>query len=538
MDSDLQLRPRSILWQWLAALVWAACTPAGGLAQAGVTFENMQGNVRCSPALVTSVHSTEEVQSAVAIAVQSGLHVKAGINGWQGANDNSCVAAGGMQLETSGLNKILSVDPALAQVTAQPGIKLWDFNAVLHQRYQLLLPVAQEYAEVTLGGMIGNATHGSSLTAMSSSIQDALVRVKLVDGLGNVRIIEGKDLDFIAGNLGVLGILTEVTLQLQPSFKVQAETSGHPDQDLATDVLRLAADGYATNITWFPGQKSYAYTRYIQVANTTPGEAHNGQTETNWFNRTLLPAVFKLGNLTLGNGLMCLLEQQRYQMKAKTYFTTTFDHRVDHAVGWVHQMTSFVCRDHCPFDDLPYALEEIAIPLERLPEFVHQARELFDKTGVCLPLNGVYFRFGRASRGALGMASGRDTAYIGMEYIRNSVGNRYPRDYNVIQELEQILLRDYAGRPHWGKAPDAMFVGIKQKYPRWEEFEEFRHHLDPNGVFTSPFYLRRLEQSHQGLSGANCVVDDSCYCHHDTECPAFYRCAPGLIDPKAHICTL
>ena len=523
---------------WLPATAVPALFAASLYSQDITDFKNMQGTVHCPAGQVVAVHNTAEVQDAVTTAIRLGLHVKAAINGWQGANDNSCVAENGVQLETSGLNKILDVDSRSAQVTVQPGIKLWDFNNELHERHRLVLPVAQEYAEVTLGGMIGNGTHGSSLQAQSSSIQDALVQVKLVDGLGQIRTIAGADLDYVASNLGVLGILTEVTLQVQPAFKVLAESSGHPDTDLASDVLRLAEDGYATNVTWFPGQNSYAYTRFTQVAGSTPGEAHNGQAETSWFNRKVLPAIFKLGNLTSGNRLMCLLEQQRYQMKSTSYFTTTFNHPAQNPVGWVHQMTSFVCRDRCPFKDLPYNLEEIAIPLESLPNFIDQARRLFDSTGACLPLNGVYFRFGKASRGAIGMASARDTVYVGMEYIRNPIGNGYPRAFSVIQELEQILLNDFDGRPHWGKASEGMFVGIQQKYPRWAEFEEYRQRLDPNGIFISPFYRRRLEQSSTGLSGRNCVVEASCYYHRDDECPAFYHCAPGLISPTAHICLL
>jgi FAD/FMN-containing dehydrogenase len=496
----------------------------------------MQGTVQCPAARIVPVHSTAEVVTAVRAAIADGQHVKAAINGWQGSNDNSCVSSGGVQLNTSPLNNVLTVDRDLAQVTVQPGIKLWDFNKLMHEQYGLTLPVTQEYAEVTLGGMLGNATHGSSLQEHSSSIQDSVVRVRLVDGLGELRTIMGPDLDFIAGNLGVLGVITEMTLQLQPAFKVRAEITTNDDEDLDNRVLSAAAASYAVNITWFPGQKRFIVAAFDKVTAATPGEAHNGQTETDWLSRTLFPPIFKYGNIVPGAELMCFLEKQRYEMKAKSYFTEKFAQPVAQPVGWAHAMTSFVCREHCPLQELPYVLEEIAIPLQRLPDFIRQARTLFTKTGACLPLNGVYFRFGRASRGAIAMAGGRDTAYVGMEYVLNPIGDHYPHDYGVIQELEQILIKDYEGRPHWGKNQDAVFAAIQTKYPRWQEFEAFRQRLDPHGVFFNGFYQRRLTEADVPHDRHNCVVNSSCYCREDQDCPPSYQCGPGLIDPSTRIC--
>jgi FAD/FMN-containing dehydrogenase len=499
-------------------------------------FSNMDATVTCPASEILSVSSTADVQAAVRDAKAKGLSIKAAVKGWQGSNHNSCVGQGGLQIDTTGLNRILQVDPERMQVTVQPGMKLWDFNQKTHKDWGLILSAVQEYAEPTLGGMLGNGTHGSSLSEPSSSIQDYLISATVVNGLGEVQTFQGEELDFYATNLGVLGILTEITLQLQPSFKVQARISSHDEGNLANDILDLAQAHYSTNVTWFPGQKKYTVTALDKVPNETPGTAHNGQTEASWWKRVLMPLVFKASHVGPSRATMCFVEKQRYEMKAKSYFGEDYGKPIESAVGWAHEMLNFVCRDRCPVDQLPYALEEIAIDLKDLPQFITQAQELFHKTGACMPLNGIYFRFGHASRGALGMAGGRETVYVGMEYVRNPWGNRYPRDFEVIQELEQLLLNEYAGRPHWGKNQHPMFAGVSSKYPRFAEFEAWREQQDPAGIFMNDFYSRINGRVAPDAPAKNCVVDQACYCQVDEHCPQGYRCEQGLVYTEARVC--
>jgi FAD/FMN-containing dehydrogenase len=499
-------------------------------------FSNMDATVSCPASEILSVSSTADVQGAVLRARAQGLSIKAASPGWQGSNNNSCVGSGGLQIDTSGLNQIIRVDQGQMQVTVQPGMKLWDFNQKTHQDWGLVLAAVQEYAEPTLGGMLGNGTHGSTLREPSSSIQDYIVAATVVNGKGEVEIITGEELDYYATNLGVLGILTEITLQLQPSFKVQAKVSAHDEANLANEIVELASAHYSTNVTWFPGQKKYTVTAFDKVANETPGQAHNGQPEASWWKRALMPLIFKASHIGPSRAAMCFVEKQRYEMKAKSYFGEKFGQPIEPAIGWVHEMMSFVCRDRCPFNALPYALEEIAIDIQDLPRFIMKAQDLFHQTGACMPLNGIYFRFGQASRGALGMASDRDTVYVGMEYVRNPWGNRYPRDFEVIQELEQLLLNEFAGRPHWGKNQHPMFESISQSYPRFAEFEAYREKKDPAGIFMNDFYSRINGRVSPAEPKKNCVVDQACYCEADEHCPQGYSCEQGLVYPEARVC--
>ncbi|WP_353962226.1 D-arabinono-1,4-lactone oxidase [Chlorogloeopsis sp. ULAP01] len=49
----------------------------------------------------------------------------------------------------------------------------------------------------------------------------------------------------------------------------------------------------------------------------------------------------------------------------------------------------------------------------------------------------------------------------------------------------------YDRRPHWGKKHTLKAKDLRSLYPMWNRFQEIRQHLDPNGIFLTP-YLREL----------------------------------------------
>jgi FAD/FMN-containing dehydrogenase len=57
-------------------------------------------------------------------------------------------------------------------------------------------------------------------------------------------------------------------------------------------------------------------------------------------------------------------------------------------------------------------------------------------------------------------------------------------------EIESIF-RTFDGRPHWGKVHTHDAAQLAPKYPLWQEFQEVRRRLDPDGSFSNS-YLRQL----------------------------------------------
>ena len=90
-------------------------------------------------------------------------------------------------------------------------------------------------------------------------------------------------------------------------------------------------------------------------------------------------------------------------------------------------MQYFKCKDpnKCIWDRLPIALQEVAIDIERLPDWISDVREIVAAhPRTCFPLNGIYFRFGKASDSYLGMSAGRESAFVGIEYTLRQEGKK------------------------------------------------------------------------------------------------------------------
>ena len=138
------------------------------------------------------------------------------------------------------------------------------------------------------------------------------------------------------------------------------------------------------------------------------------------------------------------------------------------------------------------------------------------------------------------MNAGRKTAFVGIEYALNPNG-KAPVNYDVFQEIEQLILTKYQGRPHFGKNSIPVFLDVKDKYPRFEEFVAFKEEMDPDNVFTNKFWDRIVKEkldkdTLNTIYQKNCVDKDTCYCKNDNHCPKNLSCKPGRFFKKARIC--
>ena len=57
--------------------------------------------------------------------------------------------------------------------------------------------------------MLGSGTHGSTIKNKSALLADYVTSMKIVDGNGELRVLEGEQLDKARVNLGVLGVVVE-----------------------------------------------------------------------------------------------------------------------------------------------------------------------------------------------------------------------------------------------------------------------------------------------------------------------------------------
>lgn len=532
---------KSIMALTGATLLLGGALTINSIEQEDATITNYQDTYECYPEAIYDPSSIEEIQTLVQQALVNNQTIMTGNRRFASQIDAACADNGQIQITLKNMNQLLSFDAVNKTVTVQAGMRFNDLNDFLRPQ-KLAVNMVTELGTFTIGGMLGSGTHGSTLQKPSNMLADYITEMKIVDGLGDVRILTGEQLNAARVNLGVLGVVAEVTIQLEDAFKVKADVKGYrDDSELENVILDLAYNNYSTNVAWFPGIGRYTTTTYNEVPLETEGNAYNAQADVSDVEEYFFGLLFNALHETSSSGLQCLAAKIRYGARDSSYFRdldTGFVKR--NPIGHSDQMQYFGCKepDQCVWDKLPIALQEVAIPVEELPNWIRDVRQILanhEKT--CFPLNGIYFRFGKASPSYLGMSAGRDTAYLGIEYTLRKAGEAVPKNYFVNLEIEQMSLRKYGARPHWGKNSVAIFENMPSRFPKWNEFVNFKAEMDPYNVFTNEFWKRASgEVPLSDYLTPDCNSRGECYCETDEHCASGTSCQTGKFFEGANIC--
>ncbi len=148
----------------------------------------------------------------------------------------------GEPLDVSGHRGIVSYEPSELVITARAGTPLAEIEAALAQNNQLLPFEPPHFGDrATLGGMVAAGLSGPR-RPWGGSLRDAVLGVKILNGRGEVlrfggqvmKNVAGYDLSrLMAGALGTLGVLLEVSLKVLPRPAVERTRVFELDADSA-----------------------------------------------------------------------------------------------------------------------------------------------------------------------------------------------------------------------------------------------------------------------------------------------------------------
>uniref|UniRef100_A0A915D0Y3 FAD-binding PCMH-type domain-containing protein n=1 Tax=Ditylenchus dipsaci TaxID=166011 RepID=A0A915D0Y3_9BILA len=148
------------------------------------------------------------------------------------------------------MNLILSVDPSVPSVTVQAGITYTDLIPFL-QSIGLAIPMMASLGEISIAGAINTAVHGSGAGIGNLATQVLGLQMVLADG-SVVQYSKGQnDTELAAATvgLGALGIVTQVTLQAQPTYNLAINVFENMDMSvLDTQLYNITHSGYAINM--------------------------------------------------------------------------------------------------------------------------------------------------------------------------------------------------------------------------------------------------------------------------------------------------
>lgn len=424
---------------------------------------------------------------------------------------NSQVCTDGVVISTEKLRKIHGIRKVGNQeiVDVDSGVTLWELTEWLHTKGRALGFTIMGYRVGSIGGLIATGSHGSSPkhTAVISSLVESL---RVVNASGDVEEISSKTvspdvLKAFKAHLGVLGVVSQVSLKIQPQFNLSVDTSMHSDSKLFKDggALSMVAECDYGQINWFPGAGKFLKTCGIKSLEPADKGAENVLLNPELPSIAVGPMKMIMQDGACRPKTMCFLEKARVNLyKNSPPFVKTgfFGKPVNsnHVVGPSHRMMSSVLTPHqSGFFQMDW---EIVIPQQNITAALKAVKALTKKYGTCLPLVGVFIRFAPAEDETLlahsvsegEFHSGETAAFIEMPvYVPTGLPVEMMKKYEKpFEEFARMLVEDFGGRPHWGKNKEWLFAlqRDKNKYgPRLERFQTVLDQYDPQRIFANSF---------------------------------------------------
>ena len=152
-------------------------------------------------------------------------------------------------ISTKGLNKLVSLDESAKTVTVEGGMKYGELAPWLHSKGYALHNLAS-LPHISVAGAITTATHGSGVK--NGNLSTAVSALEMVKTDGSLLHLSKKDGDaFYAAvvGLGALGIITKVTLDIQPTFMMRQYVYEHlPLSQLEQHFDDIVSAGYSVSL--------------------------------------------------------------------------------------------------------------------------------------------------------------------------------------------------------------------------------------------------------------------------------------------------
>jgi xylitol oxidase len=204
---------------------------------------NWAGNYVYSTDNLHRLESIEEVRKFV--QGQDSLRVLGTRHCFNGIADSTrCL------LSLEPMNRVVGLDPEARTVTVEAGVRYGQLCPYLHEKGFALHNLAS-LPHISVAGACATATHGSGVT--NGNLATAVSALEFVTAGGDVLTLSrARDGDTFLGavvNLGALGVVTKVTLDIQPAFTMRQDVYRDlPLAQLADHFESIMSSGYSVSL--------------------------------------------------------------------------------------------------------------------------------------------------------------------------------------------------------------------------------------------------------------------------------------------------
>jgi len=206
-------------------------------------LKNWAGNLTFSTDHVFYPKSVQEVQQLVK------THTKLKVLGTRHCF-NTIADSKDNLLSTKELNKVISLDKKAHTVTVEGGIKYGELAPYLHKEGFALNNLAS-LPHISVAGSITTATHGSGVK--NGNLSSAVTALEIVKADGSIvhlsKAVDAEKLNAAVVGLGALGVITKVTLQVEPTFMMQQRVfTQMPMAQVKQNFEKIVSAGYSVSL--------------------------------------------------------------------------------------------------------------------------------------------------------------------------------------------------------------------------------------------------------------------------------------------------
>jgi alditol oxidase len=361
----------------------------------------------------------------------------------------------GLLVSTAGLPSSVRIDEDARTVTVGGGARYGDLAQELQASGWALHNLAS-LPHISIAGAIATATHGSGDRNGNLASAVAALRILRADG-ETVELVRG-DPRFAGAvvHLGALGVVTEVTLDIRPTFSVRQRLFENLPWDAVTSEFdRITSAAYSVSLftTWNEDAVSLAW---LKERDGEPAEA--------------LDEFFGAKALTVARHMIPTMDVRNTTEQLGVYGP------------WSERLA------HFRFEFTPSNGEEIQseylVPRAHAVEAISAIRELAPLIAPVLQISEI--RTVAADDLWLSSAYGTDAVGLHFTWFRDQAGVEA-----VLPAIEDALL-PLGARPHWGKVYVDRDGRVPALYPKLADFAALAADFDPTGKFRNAFLDRLL----------------------------------------------
>jgi alditol oxidase len=406
------------------------------------SLRNWAGNIAYSARTFHAPRSVDDVQSIVRRATK----VRA-VGSRHSFNTIADTDADLISL--AHLNRIISIDSDARTVTVEGGATYRDIGKQIDTAGFALANLAS-LPHVTIVGACATGTHGSGNT--NPGLAAAIASLTLVTADGDLVTLKRGDAEFNGApvNVGALGIVVEVTLDLVPRYEARQEVFLElPFDALAANFDAVMSSAYSVSLfsRWLGDSIDQVWLKSLGTAPALPTEFYGARTTP-----VPVPLVPKPGDVPSTE-------------------------RLGRVQPWYERIS------HYPIDaDIPTGAEL------QTEYFVARA----EAAAALRALHAIQDQFSPLLQISEIRTVAADDLWLSGAYQRDTVALHFawhpdwPAVSAILPRIEAALA-PFAPRPHWGKLFTMPAADLQLHYPRLADFRALAGRLDPQGKFRNTF---------------------------------------------------